>query len=193
MLGPLACLVLGVASILFFILVLRLHAFFALIISALLVAFLSDRVGWDAALFLVIQRFYQMVLSLGALLVLAALIGKCLMDSGAAERIVRTFTRIFGPGRETYSLLSSGFVLSIPVFFDTVFYLLSPLARAVYARQKRDYVLIVCSAAKRDAVPITRATAANVARIFRMMQLLLRVWDRSQSHGQVQDPRCQWL
>ncbi len=147
MLGPLECLIVGMGLILFLILYLRLHAFLALIISALAVAFLSERVPVDDAVYLVTNRFGEMMGSIGLLLALAAIIGKCLMDSGAADRIIRGFSRLFGAGRENHSLLASGYVLSIPVFFDTVFYLLAPLARAVYARRKRDYVLIICATA----------------------------------------------
>lgn len=152
MLGPLACLILGIVSILFFILYLRLHAFLALISSALIVAFASDRIPIDQAMVVVTGGFGRMMAGIGILLIFAAIIGKCLMDSGAADRIVRSFIRLFGEGREHYSLMSSSFLLAIPVFFDTVFYLLAPLARAVYARRKRDYVLLICTAAAGGAV-----------------------------------------
>ena len=104
---------------------------------------------------------------------MAAIIGKCLMDSGAADRIVRALRRVFGAGNEQYSLLSSSFLLAIPVFFDNVFYLLAPLARAVYARRKRDYVLLICAAGAGGAVthalvpptpgPIIVAATLNVS------------------------------
>jgi gluconate:H+ symporter, GntP family len=147
MFGPLTCLFVGIGLIIFLMLVLRFHAFLALISAAIVIAFLSDQIPVDKALPMVAERFGAMMGGIGILLAMAAIIGKCLMDSGAAERIVRAFTRIFGKGNEHYSLLSSGFVLSIPVFFDTVFYLLAPLARAMYARRKECYVLIVCAAA----------------------------------------------
>ena len=40
-------------------------------------------------------------------------------------------------------MLGSGYVLSIPVFFDTVFYLLVPLAKALRIRTGSHYVLYV--------------------------------------------------
>ncbi len=179
MLGPLACLCIGIALILFLILYLRFHAFLALIAAALVIAFLSDRIPTQEAIPLVSVRFGEMMGQIGLLLAFAAIIGKCLMDSGAADRVVRVFSRLFGEGRENYSLLSSGFVLSIPVFFDTVFYLLAPLARAVYARRKRDYVLIICATAAGGAIthalvpptpgPIMVAEILNVSIIQTMM------------------------
>ncbi|MFH1266620.1 MAG: gluconate permease, partial [Planctomycetota bacterium] len=41
------------------------------------------------------------------------------------------------------ALMGSGFVLSVPVFFDTVFYLLVPLARSLWRRTRHNYVLYV--------------------------------------------------
>ncbi len=147
MLGPFSCLAVGIALILVLVLFLRLHAFLALIAAAIAVAVLSEQIPLDTSLELVATEFGKMMGGLGILIAMAAIIGKCLMDSGAADRIVRGFTRVFGEGKENYSLLSAGFVLSIPVFFDTVFYLLAPLARAAYARTQRDYVLLITSVA----------------------------------------------
>lgn len=152
MLGPLFCLLIGVGLVLFLILVLRFHAFLALTFSALAVAFLSNRIAATDAIPFVVAQFGDMMGSLGILLALAAIIGKCVMDSGAADRIVRFFSRLFGEKREEYSLGASGFVLSIPVFFDIVFYLLAPLARAAYARRGSDYVLLITAVGAAGAI-----------------------------------------
>jgi gluconate:H+ symporter, GntP family len=147
MIGPLGCLLIGVGSILILILYFRFHAFLALITSALLVAFLSNQIPAMDAISKVTTQFGDLMAGIGILLAMAAIIGKCMMDSGAADRIVRAFSRLFGEERQHLSLLTSGYVLSIPVFFDTVFYLLAPLARAIYARTKRNYTLLICATA----------------------------------------------
>src|SRR5207237_1376511 len=71
---------------------------------------------------------------------LAAIAGKAMMDSGAADRIVRAFIALLGEQRSATALCATGYVLSIPVFFDTVFYLLVPLARSGYTRTNRYYL-----------------------------------------------------
>lgn len=147
MLGPMACLALGLTLVIAAILVLRFHPFLALLTSAWLVALASERIPMNEAATLVTAEFGAMMGKIGILLALAAMIGKCIMDSGAAERIVRAFARLFGPGREHHAMLSSSFALSVPVFFDTVFYLLAPLTRSMYARKKRDYVMIILAVA----------------------------------------------
>lgn len=77
------------------------------------------------------------------LIAMASIIGKCLMDSGGAERIVVSMTKWLGEKRTPLAFIGSGFTLSIPVFFDTVFYLLIPLGKAMRARTGRNYLLYV--------------------------------------------------
>jgi len=50
---------------------------------------------------------------------------------------------LFGERRAGAALMGSGYVLSIPVFFDTVFLLLVPLARSLRRRTGGHYVLYV--------------------------------------------------
>jgi GntP family gluconate:H+ symporter len=82
---------------------------------------------------------------IGILIALAAIIGACLLESGAARRIVDTLRVRLGVERTPMAFMLSGFVVGIPVFFDTVFYLLLPLAKAMYQRTGKDYVLLVMS------------------------------------------------
>jgi GntP family gluconate:H+ symporter len=83
--------------------------------------------------------------SIGLLIVLAAIIGQCLTDSGAAERIVRWIQDRLGESRAPQGFALSGFLLGIPVFFDTVFYLLMPLGRGLSAKTGRNFLLYTLS------------------------------------------------
>ncbi len=80
---------------------------------------------------------------IGILIGLATVIGTCLLVSGSAERIVRTFQAVFGERRTPLAFVVSSFILAIPVFFDTVFFLMLPLAKAMAAQTGRDYVKYV--------------------------------------------------
>ena len=91
----------------------------------------------------VASAFGRTCASIGILIAMAAIIGKCLLDSGAADRIVRFAMRIFGEPGAPLAFLSSGFLLGIPVFFDTVFYLMIPLGKALRLRTGRHYLLYV--------------------------------------------------
>ena len=65
------------------------------------------------------------------------------MESGGALRIVRSFLSLLGEKRAPEALAGSSFLLGIPVFFDTLFYLMIPLARALAAQTRKNYVLYV--------------------------------------------------
>ncbi len=137
--NPLVILVLGMLTVLGLIIFARLNAFLALIIAALLVSFLAagnvaEKVGRVAS------AFGTNAGNIGIVIALASIIGKCMLDSGAADRIVRAFTSALGEKRAPLALMGSGFVLAIPVFFDTVFYLLVPLARSLFKRTNKNYL-----------------------------------------------------
>ena len=140
--NPVAILIIGVVLLIAMILVLRLNAFVALITSAMVISLLSPgdfadkiaRVG---------KAFGGVAGGIGIVIAMAAIIGKCMMDSGAADRIVRSFLNVLGEKRAATALMLSGFVLSVPVFFDTVFYLLVPLARSLWGRTRKNYMLYV--------------------------------------------------
>ncbi len=80
---------------------------------------------------------------IGILIALAAIIGMCLLESGAAERIVRSSVNFVGEKLAPLAFMASGFLLAIPVFFDTVFYLLIPLGKAMRFRTGKNYLLYV--------------------------------------------------
>lgn len=151
---PFAILFIGMATVIGMIIGLRINAFIALITAAIVVSFLSpgevaDKIARVAA------AFGKTAGGVGIVIAMAAVIGKCLMDSGAADRIVRAFLKVLGEKRSSTALASSGFVLSIPVFFDTVFYLLVPLARSLFRRTERNYLKYVMAIAAGAAVTHT--------------------------------------
>jgi len=142
MLDPFVILAIGIVTVVGMIVVLRVNAFVALITAAIVVSLLSaGELGDKIAR--VAREFGSSAGKIGIVIAMAAVIGKCLMDSGAADKIVRSFLRVLGEKRASVALTASGFVLSVPVFFDTVFYLLVPLARSLWRRTRHNYVLYV--------------------------------------------------
>ena len=144
----------GMLIVLGMILVLRANAFLALITAAIAVSLiapgeLATKVSRVAA------AFGNAAAGVGLLIAAAAIIGKCLMQSGAADRIVQAAVGVTGEKRAPVALMGSGFVLSVPVFFDTVFYLLVPLARSLFRRTERNYLLYLCAIAAGGAITHT--------------------------------------
>ena len=144
-LAPLGVLLASIIFIVVAIGVLRMHAFIALILAALFAGWLTP--GEPGHFVQVIKDvsagFGATAAGVGIVIALAAIIGMCLMDSGAADRIVRTFMNVFGEKRAGWALLISGFVLSIPVFFDTMFFLVIPIARMLAIRTGKNYLFFV--------------------------------------------------
>ncbi len=160
--NPFLILAIGMAIVIGGILVLRLHAFLALILAALVVAgltstaaveqfYISEHVSATDAhelakelfVFRVSQGFGAGAAKIGILIAMAAIIGKCLLESGAAERIVIWIRNIFGEKHTPMAFSASAFTLGIPVYFDTVFYLLLPLGKAMRRRTGKDYLLYI--------------------------------------------------
>ncbi|MBM3872518.1 MAG: hypothetical protein FJ382_02080 [Verrucomicrobia bacterium] len=139
---------------------LRLPAFLALVLAAFLAGILTpifppaaiDRLpaslradarenAWVAAVELTSVEFGAAAGSIAISIGLASIIGLCLMQSGAADKVVRRFLAVAGEERAGIALLGSTYLLSIPIFFDTMIMLMAPLARALRLRTGRSYLL----------------------------------------------------
>src|SRR5205814_9740492 len=92
---PLLILLVGMATILGGILGLRLNAFLALVTAAIVVSLLAP--GEPAVkIARVAEGFGRTAGTIGIVIALAAIAGKAMMDSGAADRIVRAFIALLG-------------------------------------------------------------------------------------------------
>jgi gluconate:H+ symporter, GntP family len=157
-LWPFAVLAICVALIIGLITVAKLHAFLALITAAICAGLLSAHGSlqgepqmshWLAAVDLTTRELGNTAGEVGVVIGMAAIIGMCMFESGAAERVVRRFLAVFGEKRAGIALLFASYVLSMPIFFDTFFMLLLPIATALAVRTGRHYVmyvLVICSA-----------------------------------------------
>lgn len=147
---PFAVLLLAIGAVVLMISFLRFHPFIALILSAIFVGLISAGLPglegtshWVKAVELPMQEFGNVAGKIAWVIALAAIIGTAMMESGAAERIVNWLINVLGETRAPFALLLSGFILSIPVFFDTVFFLLIPLAITMALKTGKNYVLYV--------------------------------------------------
>lgn len=147
---PLIVLLISIVLVIVLITVFRIHAFISLILSAIVVGLLSDQLPesnisnhFVRAVELSMVEFGGVAGQIAWVIALASILGVALTESGAAERIVAQFIKMFGERYAPLALLFSGFVLSIPVFFDTVFFLLIPIAHSMGRRMNKNYMLYV--------------------------------------------------
>lgn len=139
--APLVSLVVGAVIVVLLLAWLDLPAFFGLIIAAFAVGLVTPEVALGNIPSQIAAAFGDNMVGVGIPILMAAIIGKSMTESGAAQRIVRGFEAVTGEGRSEYSLFGSSFVIAIPVFFDNVLYLLVPLARTAAARVQDNYTL----------------------------------------------------
>ncbi|OQP44114.1 gluconate transporter [Niastella koreensis] len=84
---------------------------------------------------------------IGIIIAMAAIIGKCLLESGAAERIVRSVLRLTGLQKAPVAFIISSFFVGVPVFFDAVILLMTPLAKTISLRLGKNYLLFILAIA----------------------------------------------
>jgi GntP family gluconate:H+ symporter len=155
---PFVVLAVSVAFIIIAISKLRMHPFLALILAALLACLLAGNASWDVvqkdgkvktmpalvgAVEMVSKGLGDSARDIAISIALAAIIGMCLMESGGADKVVRRFLAFFGEKHAGWALLWSTFILSAPIFFDTMFMLMVPLAMTLAMRTGKDYVLYI--------------------------------------------------
>lgn len=158
--GSIAIVLTATAVVLFSIIKLKQHAAVSLLLAALVTALLtshdllieyaqhSGMSESEALTFANIpvgkrlaNAFGNTSAKIGILIALASIIGTALMHSGGAEQIIRRLLRFFGEKNTSVALLSGSFTLAIPVFFDTVFYLMIPLIKSMAVRNPRKFSL----------------------------------------------------
>lgn len=137
----LAALVLGIATIVVIVLRTRLDAFAALLTAALVTGFVAGTPAPDV-LDSIVAGFGETLGSIGIVIGLGVAVGKILEVSGAADTIARAFVRALGRGREPWAMTGTGALVSIPVFCDSGYVIMNPLARSVARRARAGYVTL---------------------------------------------------
>lgn len=137
----LAALALGIATIIVIVLRTRLDAFTALLFAALVTGFIAGSPATDT-LDSIIGGFGDTLGSIGIVIGLGVAVGKILEVSGAADTLARAFVRALGKGREPWAMAGTGSLVSIPVFCDSGYVIMNPLARSIARHKRAGYVTL---------------------------------------------------
>jgi GntP family gluconate:H+ symporter len=133
---------------------LRLHAFLALLGAALLAGVMGQIVKPDgqrnllSAIEQTLAGFGKTAGEISIVIGMATIIGLCLLQSGAADKVVRRFLSVFGEKHAGIAILAATYFLSIPIFFDSMYMLMIPITTALAIRTGKDfplYCMAVCS------------------------------------------------
>ena len=125
----------GVLFVVFATAKLKLHPFLALIISSFIVGILSGMPLLDIVTN-INAGFGSLMTSIGVVIVAGTMIGVILERSGAALRMAEVVLRIVGPKRPQLAMTIIGYIVSIPVFCDSAFIILSSLQKSLAKRAK---------------------------------------------------------
>ncbi|MDB5231540.1 MAG: gluconate transporter [Chitinophagaceae bacterium] len=74
--------------------------------------------------------------SLVIVIILGAMLGKLVAESGAAQKIADVLMRIFGEKYVKWALMVTGFIVGIPLFYNVGFVLMIPLIFSIVYRYK---------------------------------------------------------
>jgi len=132
-------LVAGIAFLIFLILKTKIHTFLALIAGAVVIGLMA---GLDTAKIAdaITQGFGSTLGNIGIIIGFGLMLGEVFQLSGAASRMARTFLKICGKGKEEVALAITGFIVSIPIFCDSAFVILSPIVKEISRQTKKSVV-----------------------------------------------------
>lgn len=126
----------AVAILLLMVLILKLNAFLALLITAIYVGIVAGMPLSEITM--AIQEGMAGTLGFVATVVgLGAIMGQMLESSGGAESLAHYLIKRLGEKRAPWAMVITGFVVAIPVFLDVGFIILVPIIYALSKDTKR--------------------------------------------------------
>ena len=142
-------LAIGIIVLVFLVLKTKVQAFLALIICTVIVGVvggmpLSTVTLEDGTQLGIINSitngFGGTLGSIGIIIGFGVMMGQIFEVTGAAKRMAFTFLKLFGRKREEEALALTGFLVSIPIFCDSGFVILSPIAKAISKATKKSVI-----------------------------------------------------
>ena len=106
------------------------HPFLSLIVAAMFFALLSG-MSYDNIIISINEGFGGTLGNIGLIIVLGVIIGAFLEHSGGAFTLAEFVLKVIGKNRLHAAMGIIGFIVSIPVFFDSGFILLNPLNKSL--------------------------------------------------------------
>jgi len=128
-------LIISVLIIIFLTTRLKVHPFIALLLVALMYGFLSGMPSADI-INSVNEGFGKTLGGIGLIIILGVIIGAFLENSGGAYAIAEKVLKVIGKDKVPSAMGLIGWFVSIPVFADSGFLLLSPLNKSLSKKTK---------------------------------------------------------
>ena len=142
-------LAIGIVLLIFMVLKTKIQAFLALIITTVVIGViggmpLNTITLENGTKFGILQSitsgFGNTLSSIGIIIGFGVMLGAIFEETGAAKRMALCFLKVFGKNKEEEALAFTGFLVSIPIFCDSGFIILSPIAKAISKVTKKSLI-----------------------------------------------------
>ena len=137
----LIALFIGIVLLILLILKTKVHAFLGLIIAAVVIGLVGGMPAADVPKS-IISGFGGTLGSIGIIIGFGVMMGQIFDKTGAAERMALSFIKLFGKKREHWAMALTGFIVSIPIFCDSGFVIVSPIAKAISKKTRKSIVAV---------------------------------------------------
>ncbi|MDG6264146.1 gluconate:H+ symporter [Glaesserella parasuis] len=138
---PIIGLIIAVFVLVYLVLKTRVHAFIAMLIASA-IAGLIGGMTVNETLGAISKGFGGTLGGIGIVIGLGVMMGSVLEVSGAAEKMAYSFIKMLGKKKEEWALAITGYVVSIPIFVDSAFVILYPVAKALAKNGKRSLLTL---------------------------------------------------
>jgi gluconate:H+ symporter, GntP family len=120
---------------------LRIHPFLVLLAASYFVAIGGGMPAGKIA-GVIAAGFGNLMASIGLVIVLGTLLGVVLEKSGAAIKLAEIITRVVGPRYPALAMSLIGYIVSIPVFCDSAFVILTSVRKSLAMRTNKSPVAL---------------------------------------------------
>ena len=120
----------------------KMQAFLSLMLGAIMMGVLAG-LPFNVVAVEMATGFGNTMGSVGIIIVFGIIFGHLLHESGAAEQIANMLLKAAGPKKAPLAMNMTGYVVSIPVFFDAAFVILVNLAKVISRKGKIPFITVI--------------------------------------------------
>ncbi len=134
----------GMAILLFLCLKVKANAFVSLLATALVMGVFSGMTG-EATVDAITSGFSGTIKSIGIVIIFGIMLGNYLDAAKGTNRMALDAVKLVGQKRAGLAMAITGYIVSIPVFSDAAFVILTPLVKAIHKKTKIPLAILAVS------------------------------------------------
>lgn len=136
--------IIGMAVLLILCVKVKANAFISLLATALVMGLLSGMSGADTVA-AITGGFSSTVKSIGIVIIFGIMLGNYLDAAKGTNRMALDAVRLVGQKRAGLAMAITGYLVSIPVFSDAAFVILTPLVKAIHKKTRISLAILAVS------------------------------------------------